>query len=66
METDKFIEELKEKFYNKGTWFKGGHALQESVLATIKSFLIKKNLVIISKSELDKTKAALYKNGISY
>ena len=66
METDKFIEELQEKFYNKNTWYKSGHALQDSVMSTIKSFIIKKNLVLIPKVELDKMKAALHKNGISY
>ena len=55
MEHDEFIDELKEKFWNKGTFFKKhGHALEDSILSTIKSYLLKKNLVIISKTELAK------------
>lgn len=66
MEIDTFITELQDKFYYKNTWLKSGHALQESVMTTIKSFLIKKNLVLISKSELDRMKYELSKNGISW
>lgn len=54
MTNDEFIEQLKERFYNKNTWFKPSYALQDAVLDTIKSFLQKKNLVIISKAELSK------------
>ena len=55
MDNDQFIEELKEKFYNKHTWYnKSGHALQDSVLSTIKAFLQKKNLIIVSKAEWDR------------
>jgi len=54
MEHDEFISQLKEKFYNKNTWLKPSYALQDAVLDTIKSFLLKKNLVIISRSDLSK------------
>ena len=59
MDIDEFINQLKEKFYNKNTWFKSGHALQDSVYDTIKSFLLKKNLVIISKAEYDQLKTKI-------
>lgn len=59
METDEFINQLKEKFYNKNTWLKSGSALENSVYDTIKSFLLKKNLVIISKAEYDQLKTKL-------
>jgi len=59
MELDQFIEKLKEKFYNKNTWFKSGSALQDSVCDTIKSFILKKNLIIISKAEYDQLKTKI-------
>ena len=56
MEIDEFINELKEKFYNKNTFLKRALDCEQSVLNTIKSFLLKKNLVIISKAEYDQLK----------
>lgn len=56
MDNDEFIRELKEKFQNKGIYFKPAFALENSIFDTIKAYLLKKNLVIISKSELDKLK----------
>lgn len=57
MDNDEFLKELNERFYNKNTFLKPrGSAIRDSVLDTIKSLLSKKNLVIISKSELDKLK----------
>ena len=53
MEIDEFIKQLDDKFYEKGTWLKSNRALKESVLATIKSHLLKKNLILVSRSELD-------------
>lgn len=54
MEHDEFIRELKEKFFRKGTWFKCGSVIEQSVLETIKALLLKKNLIIVSKVEWDR------------
>lgn len=56
MSNEEFLEQLKEKFYNKGTWFKPSYAIQDAVLDTIKSLLQKKNLIIITKAELTELK----------
>jgi len=58
MEIDKFMEELKEKFRNKNTWSKTCvYAVKDSVYDTIRSFITKNNLVIITKAEYDHLKA---------
>ena len=54
MDHDEFIKLLEEKFCNNGTFLKPGAACKESVMNIIKSTLLKKNLVIINKSELEK------------
>jgi hypothetical protein len=56
MDIDYFLKELKDKFFQNGTFFKRGNAAQESCLNVIKSYLLKKNLVIVSKVEWDKLK----------
>ncbi len=53
MELNKLLEELKERFYRNNTFFKSSHACEESVLQTIKSYFIKKNLIVVSKVEYD-------------
>lgn len=53
MELDQLLKELKEKFYNKNTFLKSAHACEESVLQTIKSLFLKKNLIIVSKVEYE-------------
>jgi len=62
MEIDEFIKELETKFWNKGTFFKPTNAMRDAVMDTIKSLLLKKNLVLISKSELTQLK---YKAGLN-
>jgi hypothetical protein len=54
MEHDKFIEELDIQLWNKGTLFKSGSALKESLFAVIKNYLLKKNLIIVSRAEYEK------------
>jgi hypothetical protein len=59
MDTDQFISELKEKFYNKNTFFKRASDCEQSVLNTIKSYMLKKNLVLISKAEYEQLKTRI-------
>jgi len=54
MNNDQFIQDLKDKFRNKGTWMKPSYALEDAVFDTIKAYMSKKNLVIISRSDLSK------------
>lgn len=56
MEIDELLEILKEKFYNKNTFGKHRQACEESVLQTIKGTLLKKNLILVNKTEYEKLK----------
>lgn len=56
MEIDEFITLIGDKLYQKNTWAKSGHALQESVMETIKGQLLKKNLVLVHKTEYEDLK----------
>ena len=56
MDIDYFLKELDDKFFQNGTFFKHGNAAQESCLDVIKSYVLKKNLVIVSKVEWEKLK----------
>ena len=58
MELNKLLEELKERFWRNNTFFKSSHACEESVLQTIKSLFLKKNLIIVSKVEYEELLAA--------
>lgn len=56
MNIDYFLQELDDKFFQNGTFFKHGKAAQESCINVIKSYFLKKNLVIVSKTEWEKLK----------
>lgn len=56
MNIDYFLKELEDKFFQNGTFFKRGNLAQESCLNIIKSYLLKKNLVIVSKVEWERLK----------
>ncbi len=51
MTPQQFIDELKERFLNKGVWMTGREI--DSFFDTIKAFLQKKNLVVVSKIEYE-------------
>ena len=54
MNIDYFLQELDDKFFQNGTFFKHGNAAQESCINVIKSYFLKKNLVIVSKTEWER------------
>lgn len=51
MTPQEFINELKERFLTKGVWMKGRET--NSFFDTIKAFLQKKNLIVVSKVEYE-------------
>lgn len=53
VELKKVIAELSEKFYNNNTFLKPAAAARESVIQTIIAYFLKKNLVIVSRSEYE-------------
>jgi len=58
IDLDELIRELDNKFDKNGTWFKWGSHQRESVLGVIKSYFLKKNLVILPKVEYDRIKTS--------
>lgn len=56
MNNDSFLKELEERFYQNGVFLKKGSASQKSCLNVIKSYLLKKNLVIVSKVDYERLK----------
>ena len=53
---EEFVKELKEHFWNKNKSFLLNRRETESLLDTIKAYLQKKNLVIVSKVEYERLK----------
>ena len=53
MNPQKFVDELKEVFWRKNKLLQFNSRQQDSIFDTIKAFLQKKNLVIVSKVEYD-------------
>lgn len=51
MNPEEFINELKEVFWNKNKLMNFTLSQQNSMFDTIKSFLQKKNLIVVSKAE---------------
>jgi len=51
MTPQEFINELKERFSTKGVWMTGRET--NSFFETIKAFLQKKNLIVVSKVEYE-------------
>lgn len=54
VELNKLIDDLSEKFWNNNTFSKPAPSARESVLQTIKAYFLKKDLVIVSRSEYEK------------
>ena len=54
VELNKLIDDLSEKFWNNNTFSKSAPAAKESVLQTIKAYFLKKDLVIVSRTEYEK------------
>ena len=54
VELNKLIDDLSEKFWNNNTFSKPAAAARESVLQTIKAYFLKKDLVIVSRTEYEK------------
>jgi hypothetical protein len=54
MTPQQFIEELKETFYHKNKLLRFSLSQQNTIFDTIKAFLQKKNLVVVSKVEYEK------------
>lgn len=54
IELNKLIDDLSEKFWNNFTFSKPASAARESVLQTIKAYFLKKDLVIVSRTEYEK------------
>lgn len=52
MNPQEFIDELKERFFEKGVWMT--QSQRDSHFDTIKAFLQKKNLIVVSKVEYEK------------
>jgi hypothetical protein len=53
MNPQEFTDELKEVFWNKNKLLGLDHPQKDSIFDTIKSFLQKKNLVVVSKVEYE-------------
>lgn len=51
MTPQQFIDQLKERFFQKNAWMTGRQS--DSFFDTIKAFLQKKNLVVISRVEYE-------------
>lgn len=54
MNPQEFVNELKEVFWNKNKLLQFNSRQQDSIFDTIRAFLQKKNLIIVSKVEYDK------------
>lgn len=54
MKLEHFLTDLKDRFYCNNTFMKRSYAAEQSVLETIKSYFIKRDLVIITKYEYEK------------
>ena len=55
MNPQEFVDELKEVFWNKNKFTQFTSRQQNSIFDTIKAFLLKKNLIIVSKVEYENT-----------
>jgi hypothetical protein len=54
MTPQEFVTELKERFYHTNKLLQFSLKQQDVILDTIKAFLLKKNLVVVSKVEYDR------------
>jgi len=52
MNPQEFVEKLKERFFEKRVWM--AQSQRDSYFDTIKAFLQKKNLIVVSKVEYEK------------
>lgn len=55
MKPQEFVDQLKEVFWNKNKLLQFNPRQQDSIFDTIKAFLQKKNLIIVSRVEYENT-----------